>query len=793
MATLQDINERMRTTVFTEGEHYANVFVRELFVEPECLGVVTPGRKLSIIYARDKQVFGYNSIVIAETDSSNTIYENNRFVAIGEMCGVITFIGEGGFSTFKCYIIVNWDTTWSLNQIDGNVNNGELYFTSEINVSVASKIEFSPTIAAWLKSPEYTTKVLPDTIFLTQQSDILNERVSFPLNSSNGTLTEDNTCNIYIDSQEAFENLYLNIYNATLNNKTIVNIVFDGGTYFFRYNSGNAFIDINDNVFNNVELHFIGNKSTIIGETSPLQLEGIEKGYYVYSASNTDIFRTILVDDKGKFVTDFYGNIHEMDGLVEFSNNATSGPWVITNIDLGENSVMRIPHQIDCIYAEDVSSVFVQVYSDFYSQIFKVISLVGNNYILAKTTLLDGPYDSNYVAEDSCWRQNKRQKHSSCLKPCFKLINFPAECPVAFYNISTSKLYTKLQNVHLCNITKFLSLRTNIKTFSISGFNFSGNMDADEYNDVLIEIKNSTGMKYIQNCEFHNIRSSAIRIENSSNTIIQNNLFSHYYRKGVFVLDSTSICILNNSFFDGNLRHINDGGIVVQNSECYVANNKLTDYGYIGIGVGTWYGSPLAIDRKIIVEFNELYMNPEYRSKYSCVPLLDGGAIYTWTKNTNTIIRYNFISGHSGAWNNRGIFCDDGSNHIKLYGNLIINTNNSFSIDLRYEDNNNNNNEGNIILNNIIDGIYRFEGKQSAGVGNEPSIKGRNLLLAEHYSPQKHNICRYIEDSDMENDNVLLCCRIKEHEVLLPYDMRNKLYNLNLPEFILSHIRFINF
>ena len=473
MATLQDINERMRTTVFTEGEHYANVFVRELFVEPECLGVVTPGRKLSIIYARDKQVFGYNSIVIAETDSSNTIYENNRFVAIGEMCSVITFIGEGGFSTFKCYIIVNWDTTWSLNQIDGNVNNGELYFTSEINVSVASKIEFSPTIAAWLKSPEYTTKVLPATIFLTQQSDILNERGSFPLNSSNGTLTEDNTCNIYIDSQEAFENLYLNIYNATLNNKTIVNIVFDGGTYFFRYNSGNAFIDINDNVFNNVD--------------------------------------------------------------------------------------------------------------------------------------------------------------------------------------------------------------------------------------------------------------------------------------------------------------------------------KLTDYGYIGIGVGTWYGSPLAIDRKIIVEFNELYMNPEYRSKYSCVPLLDGGAIYTWTKNTNTIIRYNFISGHSGAWNNRGIFCDDGSNHIKLYGNLIINTNNSFSIDLRYEDNNNNNNEGNIILNNIIDGIYRFEGKQSAGVGNEPSIKGRNLLLAEHYSPQKHNICRYIEDSDMENDNVLLCCRIKEHEVLLPYDMRNKLYNLNLPEFILSHIRFINF
>ena len=45
----------------------------------------------------------------------------------------------------------------------------------------------------------------------------------------------------------------------------------------------------------------------------------------------------------------------------------------------------------------------------------------------------------------------------------------------------------------------------------------------------------------------------------------------------------------------------------------------------------------------------------------------------------------------------------------------------------------------------------------------------------------------------MENDNVLLCCRIKEHEVLLPYDMRNKLYNLKLPEFILSHIRFINF
>ena len=32
---------------------------------------------------------------------------------------------------------------------------------------------------------------------------------------------------------------------------------------------------------------------------------------------------------------------------------------------------------------------------------------------------------------------------------------------------------------------------------------------------------------------------------------------------------------------------------------------------------------------------------------------------------------------------NRGIFCDDGASNISIYGNVILNTPNSYCIDLR--------------------------------------------------------------------------------------------------------------
>lgn len=108
---------------------------------------------------------------------------------------------------------------------------------------------------------------------------------------------------------------------------------------------------------------------------------------------------------------------------------------------------------------------------------------------------------------------------------------------------------------------------------------------------------------------------------------------------------------------------------------------------------------------------------------------MDSGAIYTWTKNDNVIIRNNYIHDYAGAADNRGIFCDDGASNLKIYDNIILNIPNCYCIDSRMvKDQNANihNNSNNFMANNMVDGGVRFMGY---GDENRNCVKGANIIL----------------------------------------------------------------
>ena len=125
---------------------------------------------------------------------------------------------------------------------------------------------------------------------------------------------------------------------------------------------------------------------------------------------------------------------------------------------------------------------------------------------------------------------------------------------------------------------------------------------------------------------------------------------------------------------------------------------------------------------------------------------------------------------------------------------MIINTKNSYSIDLRYVDTRSKaggppiNNLGNVVFNNIVDGICRYE--DNAEAANQRSIKGRNLVLTEKNTPSWYNKFQFFNDDNLEADNILTHCKIGEQEVTLPSKMRGKLQGLGLSNFILSHFRY---
>ncbi|MBQ9667162.1 MAG: hypothetical protein IJV45_00230 [Prevotella sp.] len=776
--------------VFTVGSTHANILVKELYISDDIWNKLeSPDKKLMIYHVHNEDHPTHRSLVlISEYLSGNADPYANRFVAYDIDSDVLVLSGSGCFAGMYCYMVVDWAGAWNLFEREGLVDSGEVVLQAVINQEAASNLTLSPTIASYLeKNPQHSALA---TGFETIRQEIISESIAEPTLPVS-TATSAQTKNIFVNSQSALASLQTDINTAVGSGKKCINAIFDGGTYFFS----EGLLSLTSGTLTDVELNIIGNGSTLIGSTLQPAVSGYKNGYFEFSGvSGADVYKSVLVNGSGVFVTDFYGPIHEMPKLVELTTNANAANdsentnvWK-TDLDGATPAKMRIPNTIGAaltaFYADNSSELYVQIFLDYFSQVFRVTACTDKYIITEPEELVDAKYTSIEV--------NKRNTYSSSriLKPCFRLINYPGENGVAY--ISGGKLYSRQENIRLCNVRNFLTINRSIRALNISGLRFRGNCSGAE-DEALINATNATaGWISISDCLFENIRSHVFSAIGCNNILIRRNKLRHYYRRGVSCKVCGNVHVLFNECTDGNLRHDNEGAIICQNAGGHVAYNKLVNYGYMGIGAGQWHGSntEAVIEEKTIVEYNELYMTPEYRNSLSCVPLLDGGAIYTLTKNIKTIIRYNFISGHAGAMDNRGIFCDDGTYNVWLYGNLVINTKNSYSIDLRKVNNllaacNSNNR----ILFNIFDGFYRFEGTENETL-TITNTKGCNIILRERNETRKYDKVGNLDSGHMEDDHVVTGCKVEEQSVAVPISMKYWLHAANLPEFIMSHIRY---
>ena len=361
------------------------------------------------------------------------------------------------------------------------------------------------------------------------------------------------------------------------------------------------------------------------------------------------------------------------------------------------------------------------------------------------------------------------------------------------YNVNMDYLYKgKYPRYRLfdksksCNFiaSKFIDIENcEYRNLTLKGIGFSGNKEGNE----LISISNvKTNQILIKDCYFENIKGTVGYFASTNNiSINRNKIKKTDGDEFVFMRGCMKTRVTDNNFEDcgKGLRNT----VCVKCVECdyYIANNTFVNFGYGAIGVGVWEGVTKNLYSGGIIEHNEAYYTPEYFANGWQHNLMDSGVIYTWTQNDDVLIRYNYIHNYNGAADNRGIFCDDGASNIKIYGNIVINTSNSYCIASRqvkdkrpdYQ-----NNSYNFMAYNIIDGAVCFMGY---GLEERHCRKGANFILD---NGQNNVIRNKISDLEIEAPDIRIKGNLRGNQVVMSKKVTKQVKSTIKDKFINAQI-----
>lgn len=347
--------------------------------------------------------------------------------------------------------------------------------------------------------------------------------------------------------------------------------------------------------------------------------------------------------------------------------------------------------------------------------------------------------------------------------PRFRLCNVSMNESVSVINKEV-KINNASKSVHLGDASNFLTLDESFfRQFIIKGITFLGNKPDG---DALIKLRNfRTSNLEICDCSFIGQRGEILAEVYGKNLYFHDNYVTENYQWGIDVNSSSSNTTVVNNLFENNGTGLSYARCVsCSGDNYYIANNTFKNFGYCGISVGAWYGTENRVPARGIIEYNTLYYERPYFEEAWRHTIMDGGAIYVWTQNERSIIRYNYIHDYKGMSHNRGIYLDDGAHHVAVYGNVIINTPSLHSIDSRRVEStekskkktsfSEKNNVDIFIAYNIVDGTINFVGRENK---NNGCIKGQNLKLRKagvdtnvihDYKPEEKNLM--IKENDLQ-------------------------------------------
>ena len=419
------------------------------------------------------------------------------------------------------------------------------------------------------------------------------------------------------------------------------------------------------------------------------------------------------------------------------------------------NKSCRLKVKEDYSERIDVSNAFILIPHGYQSSVYKIDKFEKGYFYFTATDLKASAKTGYNVNDDYNYHKRTiRYKLSGVGNDVISVSNGRITLPGNIVSVREGK------------IQHFFYFENCIfKSLTIDGFAIYGNQSNPYVSSVaalyLNEVKSNRVL--VRNCAFTGMKVNVISTLSTPNVHIEDNSFSHCYYNGV-VSDNNSgnTFVKGNTFINMGKRMQNSFCVICRGSDYTIADNSFTDYGYSAIGVGVWYKSVQANPCNGVIENNTLLYTSEYMASIDNYGIMDGGAIYLWTKNDGAIIRNNAIQNYSGAGDNRGIFCDDGAYNFEIYENLITGISNSYCIDSRrvsaVEANKTpesgiwRSNVNNIIARNYVDGSIRLLGHETSDNG---CIMGTNYLLLEDGRITPDVNCENISDI---NEPVLIEC-----------------------------------
>ncbi|MBQ9523625.1 MAG: right-handed parallel beta-helix repeat-containing protein [Bacteroidaceae bacterium] len=500
-----------------------------------------------------------------------------------------------------------------------------------------------------------------------------------------------------IKSQKDFDVLSVNLLeHLTKGEKNIV-VNFAKGKYYYK----TLHIYFDDRQFPDASISFKGNGSTIISAGNDLIKDGPIVKYREGAG---------FIDANGKDYEN-YSRMFQSDNLVDIVDEKSK----LCRIHCPE---LANTGNIDC------PNAYLRLTSWFTSYLYHVTKISDGYVYFTADNLAPGYSQYGNFNVNYDYTVGK-------IMPRFRLINVSlGGCQIegkvqGVINRSSERV------IHQCEAGFFIFLQNcSMKRLAIEGFRVIG-CRAD---CQTIRFRNMKAESIIiSNLTLSGARGMTIYAESTDNVIIKNCEFYDNYRDVVNISNTCNNSVIkNNLFYNNGKGVVNSFCIICRGGNYLIANNVIRDFNYGAIGVGVWHKSAKGSYPSYgIVERNHIYYTSDYIKEKAEWTLVDGGAIYLWTKNDDAVIRHNFIHDYEGMGSNRGIYCDDGTNNCSIYGNIVLNINNCRAIDLRRSKTIENapvgqrSNENNHIFGNVFNNDFLFEGRDD----DSTSVKGRNTIL----------------------------------------------------------------
>lgn len=539
---------------------------------------------------------------------------------------------------------------------------------------------------------------------------------------------------LIINNQKEFDNIQQQVISCINSGEKEIYVKIARGTYIVK----EKHLTLNQINAPNVNLHIVGKGAIFIPEGREYHNGDCYVGTY-------DVNNSWMNGSKD---VETWSHIHYAAGQVEILDASEKRCRI--------KSKRTFPANTDC------SNAYILIPHWYQSSVYKIDKIDRQYIYFTADDLKESSFGGYNVNDD--YNYGKKEIR-------YKLCN--VETGDDYLRVINGKVYLP-QDIHSVwegKTHRFLTIQDcKLSAVEIKGIEFWSNAFAES--NPAIYFKNTECREiHIHKCGFYGMRGDVISITATPKVKIDNNKFEDCYYYGIKSDNaSTNTVVENDSFATMGKRMNNTFCVVCRGTDYYVADNTFLNFGYGGIGVGVWYKSGMKQPCSGIIENNELSFDQGYLNNIDNYGIMDGGAVYVWTKNAGSVIRYNNIHGFSGMKSNRGIFCDDGAYNVEIYGNVIVGIANSRCIDSRRvtrvessktpESGIEQANVNVVIRDNVVDGSIRLEGNESK---NNGFIKGANYILLSKDGKMPENTLKNVANE--ENDVVLEYVGIKEGKI----------------------------